>query len=770
MKIGHYRAYEEIGRGGRGVVLRAEDATLGRVIALKLVAPGPGRTAEEEAIRLRRSAEAAAEVSHPGACSTFEIGVADGYAFAAMPYIAGQTLADWCAERFRSGALHSASHQDAAAVVERAAKVIARAHSRGVVHGDLKPANLMMAPDGTVTVLDFGGSDIDGTPLYASPERIASATTSLAPATKASDVYALGATLFELCTGQPPHNAPTRATLEQAILRSPAPSLRMVDSTAPRDLAAVVDRALSPELSRRYPDAEALREDLARFREGRQTRARPVGTWRRGWRLARRHPAAAGVISLLLLALGAALLFEALRNRELRTLNDEAVTAHANAVRATEEARAHTAARLRLSDRLAVEELEARASELWPASPELSELRAAWLRDARAVAHRKPEHSAARLALANRARSDATSRDGAAPNFEDPEDRFRHDELVALIASLESLASRTIPDVELRDALAADWTRRSTDDAGHWAAMSTRLSADVRFANLAIGPLAGLSPLGPDPVSGLEEFAHIQTGEVPRRGADGALVLSGESAVVLVLVPGGTFTMGSSEGEGSPEERPAFPVRVDPYFIGKREVSWGEWRRILAAGGLEPHANAERQDDLMPARRISHDEAREALRRLGLALPNEIQWERAARGDTKTAWWSGSEASSLGAVANVRDQSLAQALRAAQAPESPCEPFDDGFVQHAPCGALRPNAYGLHDVHGNVWEWCRNSLLPYPLLDLEDAGSASEVEERVARGGCFAALAFDARAARRIALPVTTRTDLVGVRVSRPAR
>ncbi|HED64814.1 MAG TPA: serine/threonine protein kinase [Planctomycetes bacterium] len=300
--IGPYVLERELGRGGQGAVFLARDTRLERRVALKLLlAHASWSRASRE--RFHREAALAARLDHPGLCTVYESGEADGVPFVALRFVEGETLA----QRLSAGPLEPRA---AAEVVARAARALHVAHEAHIAHRDVKPANLMLARDGGVVVLDFGlardlegefGSltrtgDFFGTPAYMAPEQLEPTLGAVDPRT---DVWALGATLAEAVGGRPAFASPTRAGLYRAILEGRAelaPGL-------PRDLEVILRTALAPAREHRYASALALAEDLEAFRAGRPIAARAVRSGERLVRWARRNRRLAGALAFALLAL-----------------------------------------------------------------------------------------------------------------------------------------------------------------------------------------------------------------------------------------------------------------------------------------------------------------------------------------------------------------------------------------------------------------------------------------------------------------------------------
>jgi WD40 repeat protein/tetratricopeptide (TPR) repeat protein len=304
-----YEIEAELGHGGMGVVYRARQLGLDRIVALKMIRAGEHPLPEELA-RFHVEGEAVARLSHPNIVQVFEVGTHAGRPFLCMEYVEGGSLA----QRVRGS---TQPPREAAALVEVLARAVHHAHQRHVIHRDLKPGNVLLAADGTPKVADFGlarrldGEDghtrtgaVLGTPAYMAPEQAAGERGAVGPA---ADVYALGAILYELLAGRPPFLADT--PLEALLLvrqEEPVPPRRLRRGLS-RDLETVCLKCLEKDPRRRYASALALADDLRSFGEGRPITARPVGFAGRAWRWCRRNPAVASLLALLLLAVGGGL-------------------------------------------------------------------------------------------------------------------------------------------------------------------------------------------------------------------------------------------------------------------------------------------------------------------------------------------------------------------------------------------------------------------------------------------------------------------------------
>ena len=311
--LGDYELLEPIGQGGMGIVYRAWQHGAGRVVALKLIRPrwlaalGDEHASEAVALFLAEARTAAA-LEHEHIVTVHDVGQVEGRPYFTMRCIEGRSLA----EVLRGGPLPDAR---AVALLEPVARAVQHAHDRGVLHRDLKPANILVDGRGTPFVADFGlakvladpeapgrdsSPDRAGTPSYMSPEQ----ARGLVAVGRASDVYGLGATLYDLLTGRPPFRAASyRETLRQVRRDEPVPP-RQLNPAIGRDLEAICLKCLEKDPHRRYPGAGRLAADLRRWQAGLPTEARPVSLPARALRWARRHPArvatAAAVVAVIL--------------------------------------------------------------------------------------------------------------------------------------------------------------------------------------------------------------------------------------------------------------------------------------------------------------------------------------------------------------------------------------------------------------------------------------------------------------------------------------
>jgi serine/threonine protein kinase/tetratricopeptide (TPR) repeat protein len=321
-----YEILDELGRGGMGVVYKARQRGLNRLVALKMILAGSQASPRERA-RFRTEAEAVARLRHPNIIPIYEVNEHDGQLYFSLELAEGGNLSQKIAGAPQAPAA-------AAELVETLGRAIHHAHQHGIIHRDLKPSNILLVSGGVVSgewseggptrhspltthhspltpkITDFGlaklldaevsqtGTDgFVGTPSYMAPEQAAGKSREVGPAV---DVYALGAILYELLIGQPPFRGATLLeTLEQVRSQEPVPPRRRLPKL-PRDLETICLKCLEKDPRRRYSTAEALADDLCRFLAGEPIWARPTPVWQHGVKWVRRRPAVAGLIGVTL--------------------------------------------------------------------------------------------------------------------------------------------------------------------------------------------------------------------------------------------------------------------------------------------------------------------------------------------------------------------------------------------------------------------------------------------------------------------------------------
>jgi hypothetical protein len=300
-QLGDFRILHEIGRGGMGVVYEAEQLSLHRRVALKVLRFG-GVVDEAAMRRFQREAETVARLHHTNIVPIFAVGSENSVHYYAMQLIAGQSLTSHLEERH--GAPLPA--EEIARLGLQAAEALAHAHQRGVIHRDVKPSNLLLDGEGNLWLTDFGlarradettmtlAGAIMGTPRYMSPEQAAAAQE---PIDHRTDIYSLGATLYELATARPVFDADTPQGVITQILNAEPIAPRQLQNQLPRDLETIVLKCLAKEPARRYPSAADLADDLRAFRDGRPIQARRPSLLERSARWLRKHRNSAALVA-----------------------------------------------------------------------------------------------------------------------------------------------------------------------------------------------------------------------------------------------------------------------------------------------------------------------------------------------------------------------------------------------------------------------------------------------------------------------------------------
>ena len=306
--IPDYEILRVLGQGGMGVVYQARQRSLNRVVALKMLHAGLNAGADQQ-IRFRNEAEAAAQLEHPHIVPVYEVGEQGAATFLVMKYVAGTNLGEVVRQR-------PLPMKQAAVLTRTLAQAVQHAHERGILHRDLKPANVLLDDTGEPHLTDFGlakrleggpnlthSGVIAGTPVYLSPEQAAGQAKKV---TIQSDVYGLGAILYECLTTAPPCTGDSLGEILQRVREIEPVAPRRLNPSVPRDLEAICLRCLEKDPRKRYATATELADDLSRFLNGEPTQARPVGTIVRAGRWCRRRPAVAALAASLLIVLGTA--------------------------------------------------------------------------------------------------------------------------------------------------------------------------------------------------------------------------------------------------------------------------------------------------------------------------------------------------------------------------------------------------------------------------------------------------------------------------------
>jgi len=307
MDFGDYELLEQIGRGGQGVVFRARQKSLNRIVALKVIGLGHWAT-EAHLKRFRLEAEAAAKLEHPGIVPIHEVGEREGSCYFSMKFVEGGQLDEVVRRK-------PMSIRQAAALIGKVARIVHYAHEHRILHRDIKPGNILLDAKGEPHLTDFGLArlvesestvtrtmEVLGTPSYMAPEQAVGNNAAISSVT---DVYGLGAVLYQLLTGQPPFAGGTTYETIRLLCETEPRNPRVLNPKIDRDLSTICLKCLEKDLKRRYSSALALAEDLERWLKHEPIQARHTGIFIRGQKWMRRNPTSA-LLAASLIALAAA--------------------------------------------------------------------------------------------------------------------------------------------------------------------------------------------------------------------------------------------------------------------------------------------------------------------------------------------------------------------------------------------------------------------------------------------------------------------------------
>jgi serine/threonine-protein kinase len=809
-QAGKYRVRGELARGGVGVVFKGHDIDLGRDVALKFLQEGFGND-PSFVQRFIEEAQIGAQLQHPGIVPVYDLSIAAGRPFFTMKLIRGRTLSALLAERLDP----SQDRRRYLAIFESVCQTMAYAHARGVVHRDLKPANVMIGSFGEVNIVDWGmgkvmraggaadeeraaqktpmslvetvrhkygsqsiAGSIMGTPAYMPPEQ---ARGDIDGMDERSDVFSLGAMLCEILTGQPAYVGDFHELMAAARDGQLADARqRLAKCGADEVIVHLALDCLAPAINARPRHAGEVADRMSKYLADAEQRVRDAEVRARAAKRTQKLVIGVGI------AIAAALVISVMSWRSARRALDE-YDLLANGVRLREAMDAQ--------------------NRLHPAWPENAAALGRWLDEQAKPLVAELPHLEATL---SELRASAASSGPAGFVFADKATQFKHDNLARLVLDLQAFAdpqTGLLQEVAQRRAWASaveELTitryRASWQEAREALRRADDVVASRAYAErpIDLAPQMGLVPIGMNPRTKLWEFYDLRSAwdpasrvapaelRIPSLRPDGSLEVTDDTGLVFILVPGGSFAMGAQHADANganfdPEaevsEGPVQEVVLGAYFLSRYELTQAQWQRLC--GGDEPslsRAGRPSGDRYItganPVEGVNWLRATEVLGSLGWQLPTEAQWERACRAGTITVWSTGNAASSLQGFANLSD---AAALRANMS--WPVEAgVDDGYLAHAPVGAFRPNAFGFHDMHGNVFEWCLDPAGGYvgrPPRAGDGYRDAPDRGSRVSRGGSFAFPAVSARSAYRYFESAESSDGNLGVRPARavmPAR
>jgi len=784
MTLGDFKIIAMIGRGGMGTVFEAEQISLRRPVALKVL-PSHLSLSDLSVQKFHREAEAGGRQSHPGVVAVHAVGEFEGRHFIAQELVpGGATIADRIKEVAQRDAQPSGHYREVAGLFVAIADALDHAHRAGVIHRDVKPSNILLDGEGRPKVTDFGLAKVEdalelsrsgefaGTPYYMSPEQAMRRRQKIDSRT---DIYSLGVTLYEMLTLKRPFEGVTSHDVLKQILVGAPQDPRKLDRRVPRDLAVICLKAMEKEPEKRYQRMSEMAADLGRYMTGDVIEARPASSSVKLWKLIQRHPVvsvAASVVLLAVISFTAFQLFVSLP--QIRAEKEKAETLLERL--------------LRYADSMVLGNLGSEAEVLWPRRPHMIEKLEIWRNRAEYLVSRLPKH----LLDSTKLLSEIEQQGKSSPRESDLQDillmapaisqlggiplEWEYKTLSAMIKGIHDLQSEDglLKSIEKRITIASEIKEKTIDQfRAEWDFAISSIGDKTecpKYDGLIIKPQIGLVPLGRDPQSGLWEFGSFETGSLPLRASNGILEITEETGLVFVLIPGGTFNMGSrlpsaDHPLGSPNvdpeavdhESPVLAVTVPPFLLSKYEMTQSQWTRHTEVNpsmfSPDRHSEGPPYSGLHPVECVSWVDCETVLFQLGLRIPTESEWEYAARGGTSTIWWTGNDRSSLAGAANVCDLAWFKIRKQHDWPYD--DWLDDGYGCHAPVGSFRPNNFGLHDIHGNVLEWCRDSYYashartPSDGSAYESSGTTPVETTRVYRGGGWDNYARDCRSAYR---------------------
>jgi serine/threonine protein kinase/formylglycine-generating enzyme required for sulfatase activity len=757
--FGRYQVLRPLGEGGMGSVYLARDTQLGRLVALKVPRFGGGdEPAPEELNRFFREARAAAALLHANLCPIFDVGEIEGRPYLTMAYLEGRLLSDLVAEKKQF------SERQATLIVRRLALAMQAAHERGVIHRDLKPSNVMISPQGEPVIMDFGLARLDqaaearltkagtllGTPAYMAPEQVMGDPGAIG---QACDIYALGVILYELLTGRVPFEGSVLSVLGRILSEDPAPPSKHRPDLDP-SFEAICRKAMARKVEERYVSmadlASALAVQLRAIRD--TTKTAPVDE---------PGPRTAGDLAATL-APG-----PTISRQEPETRQSAPAVAAPGASWRSHASKSQRGSRI-VSGRLR-SVLVGGAGLLLVVAFGFFVLRS----------NESPAPVPAPLPTPLKSLPESSSIQPQSRPVPPPSEAVVKNERTPTPPKSLPESSSTQPQPRPAAPPSEAIVKNELKPQEKALQPIAKKGAGQRIAP---APPA-VTKKGQQKNGAAPQLVKRESEPKPARPLeDGPELLTTRVGLIkLRRVPAGTFRMGSPDGEGFPSERPQHMVRISrPFYLGIFEVTQAQYHAVMAVnpswfsitGGGKDKVSGQSTDQL-PVHNVNWLDAvrfcntlsqREHVKPFyeidgtkvhirdwsgtGYRLPTEAEWEYACRAGSNTRYSFGDAETDL-----------------------PGHAWYARFVvgRTRAVGEKRPNAWGLYDMHGNVWEWCwdwHDENYYRQRLHLDPVGPPSGTH-RVLRGGSFVDYPASVRSAIRGRDLPTNQDKYNGLRIAR---
>ncbi len=755
-QIGKYRIVKKLGAGGMADVYLAEDTLMGRHVAMKVLPPEFARD-PERAPRFEKEVLHLASLSHPHIVTIYDVGHDGGYHYYTMAQLSGGDLK----QRIRDGL----SPKQALDILRRMADALGYAHGKGLIHRDIKPQNILFDEASRPYLTDLGiakavgaGSQMTktgmsvGSPHYMSPEQARGM-----PVDGRSDLYSLGVVLYEMLTGSVPYDAEDTFAVALKHVNDPVPEFPpQLSSYQP-----LLDRLMAKNPDERFSDASALMEAIDLMQSGQTlvsqeaaTRVMPAVTQQT--RVISTQAAHApqgrsavikwtigGIAAAVLIAAGVFYYFQVYLGGQMAGGGAPEVS---DVLEQAQDASSPEASSEPVLPQTANGVPET------PGGMAAGEQPAVTGKDAAGATPPQAQISSADhyIALSDAAIA-SHDLDGAQTHLDEAK-RLAPD-APALPAAVERLAKARQDKIEAdqREAQKAAEAKKRAQEASqqkkrqtfdkHMAAGQRALEANQKTKAIrAFQSALALYADDSEAMAGLEKAQQIMAAPTPGQTYTNTLEMK------FVYIPPGTFTRGSTDKEGAkPDETPHSVTLTKGFWMQTMEVTQKQWQALMVK-------NPSRFSgcDNCPVENVSWHDVQEFIQRLNVRdgktyrLPTEAEWEYAARAKSQSRHHFGDDDASLGHYAcydaNARGKTC-------------------------PVGQKLPNAWGLHDMLGNVWEWCQDWYGNYPSDGVTNPTGPSVGSARVFRGGAWNALPRNCRSATRSSGRPGNRNDLVGFRL-----